>query len=90
MVESQFYLEWTAAARHEGKIDACRWDLLELLEMRFPGAVPTEVREVIGKQDSLEMLHDWFKAAYKAISIDSFRAYVLRQGKDLLPVPPLS
>jgi len=78
MVESQLVLEWTAAARREEEIKSARTWLLELLELRFPGAVPTEVREVIGKQDSLEMLHDWFKAAVKAISIDSFRAYFLR------------
>jgi len=78
MVESQLYLEWTAAARREGEINNMRKVLFELLESRFPGAVPTEVREVISKQDSLEMLDDWFKAALKVASIDNFRAYVLR------------
>jgi len=78
MVESQQVLEWTAAARREVEINTRREDLLALLEGRFPGAVPTEVREVIGKQDSPQMLLDWFNAAIKVDSIDSFRAYVLR------------
>jgi len=49
MVESQLVLEWTAAARREGEIKNARTWLLKLLELRFPGLVPTEVREVIGK-----------------------------------------
>jgi hypothetical protein len=47
---------------------------LELLEGRFPGAVPNEVVQLVQGQESLEVLHDWFKAAVRAYSFDQFLA----------------
>jgi hypothetical protein len=78
MSESQLFLEWTAEAKQEGKVETTRNCLLRLLTSRFPGAVPAEVREIIAKQDSLEILDDWYEAALKAFSIDTFRAHVMR------------
>jgi hypothetical protein len=78
MSESQIFLKWMAEARREGEVKNARAWLLRVLDARFPGAVPAEVRDLIDKQDSVEMLNDWHEAALKAFSIDEFRAYVMR------------
>ena len=78
MKESQLVLEWTAEAKLAGKVEARQESLLQVLDSRFPGAVPSEVRELIAKQNSLQMLDDWFQTALQTLSIDSFRAHVMR------------
>jgi hypothetical protein len=78
MSESQLFLEWTAEARCEGEVNGWRASLLRLLDARFPGAVPAGVREIIAKQDSLQMLLDDYYTALKAFSIDKFRAHAMR------------
>jgi hypothetical protein len=62
MTESQVVNEWIS----QGELKRQRRNLLELLEGRFPGAVPNDVVQLIQQQDSLELLHDWFKVAVRA------------------------
>jgi hypothetical protein len=62
MTESQVVNEWIS----KGEAKRQRQNLLELLEGRFSGAVPNDVVQLIQQQDSLELLHDWFKVAVRA------------------------
>ena len=66
MTESQVVNEWISQGEAKGNLERQRQNLLELLEGRFPGAVPDEVVRLIRQQDSLELLHDWFKVAVRA------------------------
>jgi hypothetical protein len=65
MTESQVVNEWISQGKAEGNLERQRQNLLELLEGHFPGAVPSDVVQLIQQQDSLELLHDWFKAAVR-------------------------
>src|SRR6266516_2214277 len=56
MTESQVVNEWTADALLKGKVLATRTDLLDVVEGRFPGALPEEYRRLLETQDSLPLL----------------------------------
>ncbi len=72
MTESQVVNEWISRGEAKGKLLEARQNLLELLEGRFPGAVPNDVVQLIQHQESLELLHDWFKTAVRAYSFEQF------------------
>jgi hypothetical protein len=74
MTESQVVNEWISQGEARGKLAAQRQSLPELLEGRFPGAVPKDVVQLIQQQESVELLYDWFKAAVRAYSFDQFLA----------------
>jgi hypothetical protein len=74
MTESQVVNEWISKGEAQGKLSTQRQVLLELLEGRFPGAVPDDVVRLIQHQEGLELLHDWFKAAVRAYSFEQFLA----------------
>jgi hypothetical protein len=66
MTESQVVNEWISQGDAQATLRERRQLLLEALEGRFPGAVPKDVVQLIQQQDSLELLHDWFKVAVRA------------------------
>jgi hypothetical protein len=68
MTESQVVNEWIS----QGMLKEGRQNLLEALEGRFPGAAPSDVVRLIQQQDSLELLHDWFKAAVRVTTFAQF------------------
>lgn len=74
MTESQVVNDWISQGEAKGKLANQRQNLIDLLEGRFPGAVPNDVVQVIQRQESLDVLHDWFKAAVRAFSFDQFLA----------------
>jgi hypothetical protein len=55
-----------------GRLEASREGLLEVLTCRFPGAVTDEIMRLINEQDSLPLLHHWFKAAVQARTFEQF------------------
>lgn len=74
MTESQVVNEWMSQGEARGRLAEGRRSLLDLLEGRFPGAVPSDVVRMIQQQESLELLHDWFKVAVRAYSFEQFLA----------------
>jgi hypothetical protein len=68
MTESQVVNEWIS----QGMLKEGRRNLLEVLEARFPRAVPNDVVQLIQQQDSLDLLHDWLKAAVRAPTFEQF------------------
>ncbi|VTU00617.1 unnamed protein product [Gemmataceae bacterium] len=76
MTESEVVNEWIGQGEARGTLTTQRKNLLELLEGRFPGAVPGEVRQLIRQQESLPVLHDWFTAAVRAYTFEQFLAVV--------------
>jgi hypothetical protein len=74
MTESQVVKEWINQGRAQGNLERQRQDLLELLEGKFPGAVPNDVAQLIQQQDSQNLLHDWFKAAVRVATFEQFLA----------------
>jgi len=78
MFESQLVNEWTADARREERLTTRREDILMTLKERFPASLPEEAAEVINRQDSAEVLRDWFRAALRASSLGEFLS-ILRQ-----------
>jgi hypothetical protein len=78
MTESQVVNEWIAEAEVKAILRTRRQDLLELLEVRFPGQAPTEVVQLIQQQDSQDLLNDWFKAALRALTWEQFLAVLKR------------
>ena len=58
--------------RTEGKIEGKIESILELLEEL--GEIPQQVSEMIGSQDSMDVLGRWLKTAAKAESIAEFEA----------------
>ncbi len=74
MTESPVVNEWISQGEAKGMLIERRQSLLELLEGRFPGAVPADVVQSIQQQESPELLQDWFRAAVRAYSFDQFMA----------------
>jgi hypothetical protein len=78
MFESQLVREWTAEARRQGRLAAHREYLLLTLEVRFSTPVPTEVVDRINRQESAEVLLDWFRTAIHTQSWEEFLAVLRR------------
>ena len=72
MTESQVVNEWISQGEAKGQLKELRLNLLELLEGRFPGIIPADVVRLIQQQESMEVLHDWFKGAVRAYSFEHF------------------
>ncbi len=78
MTESQVVNEWMSKGRAEGRLEASRQKLLDLLEGRFPGQVPGEVTRLVNEQESLALLDDWFWEAVRAFTFEQFLAVLKR------------
>ena len=86
MTESQVVNEWMSQGEARGTLKERRQNLIELLQGRFPTAVPEEVVRRIDERESLEMLRVWFRAAVQAFTFEHFVA-VLRRGDASQPTP---
>jgi hypothetical protein len=78
MIESQLVWEWTAEARREAEMQVHREYLLLTLEERFPASLPEEIASLINRQESVELLRDWFCAALRATSLEEVLAVLRR------------
>jgi hypothetical protein len=78
MTESMLVNRWTEEARREARLLTRREDVLEVVQTRFPGAIPAEIVDLIRRQESEELLKEWFQAALKAPSAEEFLAVVRR------------
>jgi hypothetical protein len=80
MKESQQVLEWMnegrTEGRTEGRVENARDNLLRILELRFPGAVPRTWTKQIRTNDDLDELKRWLDVAVTAPDWDSFRQSV--------------
>jgi hypothetical protein len=65
MTESQVVNEWISQGEAKATFRERRQSLVEALEGRSPGAVPSDGVQLIQQQDSLELLHDWFRVAVR-------------------------
>jgi hypothetical protein len=70
MTESQVVNEWIS----QGEIKGKREVLLQILTVRFPGAVTEEIARLITEQDSLALLDNWLQAALRAYTFEQFLA----------------
>ena len=73
MTESPLVNEWIS----QGRVADRRQTLVEVLEGRFPGEVPSEVIKLIQQQESFQLLQDWFREAVRVSTFEDFMA-VLR------------
>jgi hypothetical protein len=78
MTESNVVNRWTEQARREERILTLRENLLQLAQGRFPGSIPADVADLINRQDSQEMLKEWFQAAIAAASAEQFLSVLRR------------
>jgi hypothetical protein len=69
---------WIEEARREARIQVTRRHLLLVSQGRFPGAIPTEVLDLIDKQEREDTLEEWYQAAVSAPSAEQFLAVVRR------------
>lgn len=76
--ESQVVNEWISQGLAEGRLEQQRRDLLRLLRGRFPGSVPEDIVTLIRRQDSLEILEEWFDAAINATTFEQFLVILIR------------
>jgi hypothetical protein len=76
MRESTVVAEWKAEGIAAGIVKAKRADLLRLLDLKFPGMVPSDLAATIEAQADIEILSQWFDTAFRAESLDAFRAAI--------------
>lgn len=69
---------WREEGRSEGRLQTLRADLLQTLEVRFPGEIPDEIRSCIEGTNDPSDLQRWFNAALSAASLEAFRAAIDR------------
>jgi hypothetical protein len=72
MTESKVVNEWISQGVAKKSLEVHRQFLIELLEIRFSAVVPAEIFDLIRKQDSEDLLHDWFRAAVEAFTFEQF------------------
>jgi hypothetical protein len=75
---------WLEQIRTEGDLRAMRAAVQDVLEVRFPGAVPTEAIEAIQRETKLPLLKQSHRLAITVKSPDEIRAF-LEQGGKLSP-----
>ena len=68
----------TTMLAKKGSLTTQRQNINEILSDRFAGEVPEEVVQLINQQESMELLHDWFRAAYRADTFEAFMAVLRR------------
>ncbi len=65
----------------EGALRSAREDVEQVLELRFPGAVPAEVIEAIRQETELPLVKQIHGFAVTAKSPDEFRAFLQQVSK---------
>ena len=78
MTESAVVNGWISQGETKGTVQTTRRHLIRLLDTKFPGGTPSEVRRLIEEQDSEQLLETWHEAALGAAAYADFDA-VLRQ-----------
>lgn len=53
-------------------------DIIEVIDIKFPGALTPDVRQLIEHQDSMPLLIDWFRAAVRSGTYTDFLADLRR------------
>jgi len=64
--------------RAEGDLRTQRRAILELLGIKFPGEASAEVVQLIEQQESLDLLHGWFRALARSSDYAEFLAHLRR------------
>jgi hypothetical protein len=72
MTESQVVNEWISQGEARGILKMAREVLIDILKVRFPGSVPDEIVRLINQQESVDLLHDWRRAALRAGTFEQF------------------
>jgi hypothetical protein len=76
MRESNVVAEWKA----EGKAEARRSDLIDVLEQRFGAPIPADLVATIEAQSDIDVLSRWFKSALRIETLDAFRSALMDPG----------
>jgi hypothetical protein len=72
---------WLEQIRTEGDLRAMRAAVQDVLEVRFPGAVPPEVTEAIRQEMKLPLLQQSHRLAVTVKSPEEVRAFLQQNGK---------
>ena len=80
MTESAIVNRWITQGRAEGQVSTKRSDLLQLLDLdaRYANVASAEVRQLIEQQESLDLLHGWFRALARSSDYAEFLAHLRR------------
>ncbi len=72
---------WLEEVRTEGRVQMARAAVQDVLEVRFPGAVPPAVIEAIRQETKLPLLQQSHRLAVTVKSPDEVRAFLQQAGK---------
>ncbi len=72
MTESAVVNRWINQGETRGDLRRLRRVIIELLDIRFPGAATQDVRQVIEQQEDLPLLEQWFQAAARVKTYADF------------------
>ena len=67
--------------RTEGAVRTARADVVDVLEVRFPGAVPPDVIEAIGRETKLPLLRQSHRLAVTVKSPEEVRIFLQQADK---------
>jgi hypothetical protein len=59
---------------HEGLVKGRAQGIVEILHLKFPGKLPSEVAGAIEQTPDLALLNQWMSIALKAATVDQFRS----------------
>lgn len=76
--ESQMMNRWRAEEAAAEKLRTKKQAIIEMVDIRFPGAMPDEVRRLIQEQKTQSLVDDWFRAAARANAYQEFDAVLRR------------
>jgi hypothetical protein len=76
MTDSQVVKGWIEKGEQTGFVRSKQEDILLTLDSRFPGALPPDIRDFIGRQESGPILREWMRASLQVSSMEDFIAVV--------------
>lgn len=72
ITESMVVNPWISRGEARGELKMARRDILELLNLRFPGKVSEEIDHLVNRQSDLDLLRNWFRAAAQVPTMEDF------------------
>lgn len=72
MTESMVVNTWISRGEAREKLRMARMDILELLNLRFPGKVAEDIDQLVNRQSDLDLLRNWFRLAAQKQTMEDF------------------
>ena len=78
LTESEVVNDWLRRGNERGMLRERRRALLQNIDLRFPGQLPADFREMVEHQDDLALLNVWLREVTLSVDFDAVLAVLRR------------